>query len=181
MSVLEVSFPQEWATMPTGGAGEQTARDLVAGLADLGPEVQSSTAAFLDALVPTLADLGIGTFASLALPDGDGGIVQAYCTISTAAGTDLTALAEGGPHPGLDRTTTTVQLPVGTAVRSSALRFAAELADDEQLAPYVAEVRFALPLPEGRVGVLHFATLSVVYLAELAELFDAIAATARVA
>jgi hypothetical protein len=182
VTVLQIAFPQAWATLPTGAAGERTAQELVAGLAELGPEVQRTTGAFLEALVPTLADLGIGTFASLALPDGEGGLLQAYCTVMIiGAGTvaDLTAAAESGPHPGLERTTTTVQLPLGPAVRSSAVRLVGELADEDGTAPFSAEVRFALPLPDGRVGVLHFETLALAYLAEMEELFDAIAATAQ--
>jgi hypothetical protein len=64
-------------------------------------------------------------------------------------------------------------------VRSSAFRLAAELTDEEGLAPYAAEVRFAVPLGDDRIGILHFETLSLVYLEELEKLFDAIAGTAR--
>jgi hypothetical protein len=74
-----------------------------------------------------------------------------------------------------------VALPIGPAARSSAIRFAEELVDDDGYAPYAAEIRFAFPIDNRLVGVLHFDTLTLVYLEDLEELFDAIAATVRVA
>jgi hypothetical protein len=120
MSALEVTFPEEWLTMP--------------------------------------------------LPPSGGGDDDA-----------LRAVAEGGRHPGLERDTMAVELSMGPAVRSSAFRFTPELLDDVTIAPYTAEVRFALPLPGDRIGVLHFETLSLTCFDELEYLVDAIAGTARIA
>jgi hypothetical protein len=75
----------------------------------------------------------------------------------------------------------TVELSPGCAVRSSAVRFAEELLGDEDVVPFTAEIRFALPLPGRRIGVLHFETLSLHGFEELESLFDTIAGTARVA
>jgi hypothetical protein len=94
---------------------------------------------------------------------------------------EVTFPAEGGRHQGLERDTGMVRLDVGPVVRSSAFRFVPELLDDETIAPYTAEVRFALPLPGGRIGVLHFETLSLACFEHLECLFDTIAGTARVA
>lgn len=185
MTSLLLDFPEPWAVLPVADGGPAAVEELVRGMGDLGPEAQDATRAYLEALLPALTELGVDGFASLAVPDGDSGLVQAFCAVGVAAGPagedELRSIAEGGLHPGLDRTTTTAPLPLGTAVRSSAIRFAEELVDHDGLAPYVAEVRFAVPLPEGRIGVLHFETLSLVYLEELERLFDAIAGTARAA
>lgn len=161
MSALEVTFPDEWLTMPMRAAGGVTT------------------------LLPTLDELHFDGRASLALLDEcDGVPVRAFCAVGAVPGRGavrVRAVAEGGPHPGLERDTVTVQLAVGPAVRSSAFRFVPELLDDASIAPYAAEVRFAFPLPAGRIGVLHFETLSLSCFEQLEDLFDLIAGTARVA
>jgi hypothetical protein len=123
--------------------------------------------------------------ASFALPGartGDG--IQAICAIGVVSATgrddELRTVAEGGRHPGLDRDTVSVELAVGRGVRSSAFRFADELLDDHDVVPFAAEIRFALPLPGRRIGVLHFETFSLCCFEELESLFDIIAGTARV-
>jgi hypothetical protein len=93
----------------------------------------------------------------------------------------LRAVAEGGPHPGLERDTVTVELSPGRAVRSAAFRFVDELLDDPDVVPFAAEIRFALPLPGRRIGVLHFETPSLRGFEQLGSAFDTIAGTARVA
>jgi hypothetical protein len=182
---FHLDFPEPWAILPVTDGEPAAVVDLVRGMGDLGREAQDATRAYLDALLPALTELGVDGFASLAVPDGESGLVQAFCAVGVTAGPigedELRSIAEGGLHPGLDRTTTTVPLSLGTAVRSSAVRFAEELVDHDGLAPYVAEVRFAVPLPGERIGVAHFETLSLVYLEELERLFDAIARTARAA
>ena len=185
MSALTVRFPDEWATLSVRDSGQAQVRELVTGLAEVGAEAQDAADAFFRAVLPMLEGWGISAFASLALADEESdGLVQAMCAIAVlAASTDepeLRALAESGPHPGLEWDTTTVQLPLGVAVRSSAIRFAGELLDTDGLAPYALEVRYVLPLGSDRIGVLHFETMSLVYLAELERMFDAIAGTARI-
>ena len=162
MSALEVTFPDEWLTLPMRAADGVTT------------------------LLPTRADLQFDGHASLALLDECSGTpVKAFCAIGVVPGRgdddELRTVAEGGPHRGLERDTLTVQLALGPGVRSSAFRFAPELLDDATIAPYTAEVRFALPLPGEQIGVLHFETLSLVRFDELECLFDMIAGTARVA
>jgi hypothetical protein len=183
VNTLELDFPEPWAVLPVTDGGPEAINRLVSGLADVGPEAQEVTRQYLTGLLSSLTRVGIDGFASLTVPNGDSGVIQAWCAVgvTTGSGThdELTSIAEGGLHPGLDRTTTTVPLPLGAAVRSSAVRFAEDLADDDGLAPYVAEVRFAVRLPGSTVGVLHFETLSLVYLEELERIFDAIAGTAR--
>lgn len=186
MRTLEVNFPPAWATLPVRNGGPESVHELVSGLAEVGPEAQQAAEAFFTALLSTLDSWGISGFASLALPDEEiGGLVQAFCAIAvvpTMTGQpELRTLAEAGPHPELERETRTVTLPLGTAVRSSALRFADELRDEDGAAPYSFELRFVVPLGADRAGILHFETLSLVYLEELERMFDSIAATARVA
>jgi hypothetical protein len=182
---LMLDFPEPWTVLPVGGDGRAAVDRLVADVADLGDEAQSAMSQFLSAALPALADLGVDGFASLVLPEeGSGGLVQAFCAVGNEPGPAteerLRSIAEGGLHPDLERDTTTVRIPLGTAVRSSAVRWADELVDSEGVAPYAAEVRFTFPLDGDRIGILHFETLSLVYLEELEELFDAIAGTARV-
>ena len=184
MSALQLDFPLPWAVLPTGAGSAETAAALTAGMGELSPEAQAATARYLGALVPALRDLGIDGFASLVIPDEESdSLVQAFCAVGTvAAGTGSPRdIAEAGPHPGLERDTTGVQLPIGDAVRSSAVRLAEELADDQGWAPYAAEVRYAVPLGDDRVAVLHFETMSLVYREELEDVFDAIAGSARTA
>jgi hypothetical protein len=161
VSTLEVTFPDEWLTMPMRAAGGVTT------------------------LLPTPDELHFDGRASLALLEECGGTpVRAFCAVGVVPGNGehrLRAVAEGGRHPGLERDTLTVHLAVGPVVRSSAFRFVPELLDDPTVAPYTAEVRFALPLPAGRIGVLHFETLSLTCFEQLESLFDMIAGTARVA
>jgi hypothetical protein len=180
MSSLEVTFPDEWATIPVRDGSRKRERDAVTAMPAAGN--------FFDALLPSLDRWGIAGLASLALADEEiNGLVQAYCAIAVVprgpgdVAAHVRDVAEGGPHPGLERDSTTVELPLGPAVRSSAFRFVEELLDDESVAPYTAEVRFAFPLAGDRVGVLHFETLSLACYEELAVLFDAIAQTARIA
>jgi hypothetical protein len=184
VTTLQLNFPEPWALLPVSDGGPAVVEELVAGMADVGPDAQDATRQYLTSLLRALTQTGVDGFASLTVPDGDSGIVQAFCAVGVTRGSgmhdELRTIAENGLHPGLDRTTTTVPLPLGAAVRSSAIRFADELVDDDGLAPYVAEVRFAVPLPDERIGVLHFETLSLVYLQELERLFDTIASTARV-
>ena len=163
MTTLEVTFPDEWLTMPMTAAGGG-----------------------VTTLLPTPDQLDFDRHASLALLGEWSGVrVQAFCAVGAVPGTgtdaELRLVAESGRHRGLERDTVDVELSVGHGVRSSAFRFAAELLDDLTIAPYTAEVRFALPLPGNRIGVLHFETLSLTFFEELECLFDMIAGTARVA
>ena len=162
MSGLQLDFPLPWAVLPTGAGSAETTAALVAGMGELGPEAQEATAEYFGALVPALRELGIDGFASLVIPDEDNdSLVQAFCAVGTvAAGADSPrAIAEAGLHPGLERETTDVALPIGAAVRSSAVRLAEELADGEGWAPWAAEVRYAVPLGDDQVAVLHFETM----------------------
>jgi hypothetical protein len=183
--MLYVDFPEDWAVLPVRAGGSDAVGELTSGLDELGEPAQRRAGELLSSLLPELSKLGVDGFASLAMSDEGGTLVEAVCAIGVVPGpineAGLRSIAEGGLHPGLERETTVVALPAGSAVRSSAFRFAEELADEEGLAPYAAEVRFAVPLGDGdRIGILHFETLSLVYLEELEELFDAIAETARV-
>jgi hypothetical protein len=184
VSEFQLDFPVPWAVLPTGvGSAEATAA-LVEGMGELSPEAQTATAEYFGALVPALRELGIDGFASLVVPDEENGsLVQAFCAVGTAAAGTASprGIAEAGLHPGLQRDTTDVELPIGAAVRSSAVRLAEEFADDDGWAPYAAEVRYVLPLRNDRVAVLHFETMSLVYREELEDLFDAIAGSARTA
>lgn len=161
VSTLEVTFPDEWLTLPMQAAGGVTP------------------------LLPTLDELHFDARASLALLDECEGVpVRAFCAVGVVPGSDeesVRVVAEGGPHPGLERDTVKVQLTAGAGVRSAAFRFVPELLDDPSIAPYAAEVRFAFPLPGRRIGVLHFETLSLGCFEQLDDLFDLIAGTARVA
>jgi hypothetical protein len=163
VSALEVTFPDEWLTMPMTAAGGG-----------------------VTTLLPTLDELAFDGRASLALLGQWSGVrVQAFCAVGVVPGggdeARLRLVAESGRHSGLERDTVDVELSVGRGVRSSAFRFACELLDDETIAPYTAEVRFALSLPGDRIGVLHFETLSLTCFEELESLFDVIAGTARIA
>jgi hypothetical protein len=90
-------------------------------------------------------------------------------------------VAEGGRHSGLVWDTVVVPLSMGRALRSTAFRFDPDMLADESLAPYTAEVRYALPLPGERIAVLHFETYSLTCFEELESRFDLIAGTARIA
>jgi hypothetical protein len=186
MTSLQVRFPEQWATLPVGGPeGAIAAGELVSGMGELDRDAQVAMDAYLTAVLPTLQAWGIDGVASLVLPDEAGGLIQAFCAISLVQGetgdaAELRRVVEAGPHPGLERETTEVDLPAGTAVRSAAFRFAEELLDAEGVAPYSGEVRYAFPLPDDRIGILHFETLSLIYFRELAGLFDAIAETTRI-
>ena len=161
MTALEVTFSDDWRTMPIHATGGVTT------------------------LLPTVEELRFDDRAAVALLDGyGGGRVRAFCAVGVVDGEgddELRAVAEQGPHPGLERDTMPVRLAVGWAVRSVAFRFEPALLDDATVAPYTAEVRFALPLPARRIGVLHFETLSLHRFDELESLFDTIAGTAQVA
>src|SRR4051794_26516028 len=163
VTTLEVTFPDEWLTMPMTAAGGG-----------------------VTTLLPTFDQLDFDRHAFLALLGEWSGVrVQAFCAVGAVPGSgtddELRSVAETGRHPGLERDTVDVELSVGRGVRSSAFRFASELLDDTSIAPYTAEVRFALPLPGNRIGVLHFETLSLTCFEELECLFDTIAGTARIA
>lgn len=194
MTSLQVTFPEPWAVLPTGASGQVRAERLVAGLAELGSETQDAAREYFAALLPTLDRFGVDGLASLVVQDPAASTtVRAFCVLGVLArevaadeatgdeASELRAIAEAGPHPGLERETTPATLPVGAAVRSSAFRHATELVDPDGVAPYSAELRFAFPIDRERVGILHFETLSLVYLEALTEMFDAIAGTARVA
>lgn len=187
MSSLQLTFPDEWATLPTGAGAAEAVRPIVLATRELDPAAGDAAERFFTGLLEALRDRGVDGFASLALPDEQSGsLLQAFCAVGVLPAVwggeaGLRDVAEGGPHPGLERDTTTVELPLGTAVRSSAIRFAEELLDEQGLAPYAFEVRYAFALDGGRIGVLHFETLSLVYLEQLGNLFDAIAGTAHVA
>jgi hypothetical protein len=187
MSTLQVTFPERWAVLRRGPDGRVTAEELVAGMAELGEDTQDAARAYFDALIPALDQAGIEALASLVVRTPEPPTtVQAHCALAVlsrdGSGEDdlLRAVAEGGPHPGLERETWEVELPAGPAVRSFAFRHATELVDADGVAPYAAEVRFAFPVHGDRVGVLHFETLSLVYLDQLTEMFDAIAGTTRI-
>jgi hypothetical protein len=185
VSVLEVTFPDEWLILsvrsvaaiarpvPPGGAWAHR-RGPVTGRCP--PE-----------LLQAVSGLDFDGIASLALPgERTGDRIQAFCAIGVVPATgrdddELRAVAESGRHAGLERDTLSVEFPVGPAVRSSAYRFADELLDDRDVAPFAAEVRFALRLPGRRIGVLHFETFSLSGFGQLEPLFDTIAGTARVA
>lgn len=185
MTALQLTFPDPWALLPVRDRSAMAG--LMADLEELGSGSREAFDSYLAAVLPLLADVGVDAFASLALPDEESdALIQAFCAIGVVPAVgdidaELRVIAEGGLHPGLDRETTSIDLPVGPGVRSSAIRFAEELRDDDGFAPYAAEVRFAFRLGGGRIGVLHFETLSLVYLDELEHLFDAIAATADIA
>jgi hypothetical protein len=183
MSALRVDFPDQWAVLPTADTGGAAIERLVDGLGELGEDAQDAMGTYFRAVLPALSAVGVDGFASLALADDESGhLVQAFCAIGVEPGpvTDerLRSIVEGGLHPDLERETSAVDLPVGPAIRSSAFRWADELVDSDGVAPYAAEVRFTFPLGGDRIGVLHFETVSLVYLEELTELFDAIAGTA---
>jgi hypothetical protein len=186
MTALQVDFPEPWAVLPSGARGVTAVETLAPELAELGPEAQEAVVRQLTTLARGLDDLEIDGLASLVITDEESQtLVQAVCAMAVLATDEkltpeeVRRIAEAGPHPGGERQTTSVQLPAGPAVRSAAVRHAAELIDADGLAPFAAEVRYVVPVAEGRVGVLHFETLSLVYLEELTELFDAVAGTAR--
>lgn len=186
MTVLEVHFPDSWTIVPGGPHGLEAVTALVAGLDE--HRSGGSRGRQLPGLLPLLTDVPLESFACLLAPDVvPGPTMRACCAIgvmstgAAAGDADLREVAESGPHRGLDRQTRTVILPLGRAVRSSAVRFAEELLAVPEVAPYVAEVRFALPLPAGRIGVLHFETMELDRLAEMTGLFDEVARTARLA
>ena len=185
MSVLEVTFPDEWLSLPRRSTAV-VARPVTPGgvCTRSAPPVTGMRSA---GALRALTDPDFDGLACFALPN-EGSIegIQAFCAIGvvhdvTGTPAELRAVAESGRHPGLDRDTLTVELSVGTAVRSSAFRFADELLADEAVVPFAAEIRFALPLPGRRIGVLHFETLTLRCFEQLEYLFDTIAGTARVA
>ena len=179
MTTLEVTFPDLWATVSTTRVRHR--------VPELGSGAQDGSSGQVTDVLPAVAGLSVGGFASVSVPDPEcGSRVAAFCLINdvprcSSDEADLRALAEGGLHVGLERDTSTVRLPVGPAFRSSAFRFDEELLDDVGRAPYAFEVRFVFPLPGHRAGVLHFETTSLSYLDDLESLFDAIAGTATLA
>ena len=185
MSVLEVTFPDQWLALP-GRTAAAVARPVTPGGA-WAHRGGSATGLREGTVLRALTELDFDDLAAFALPDErtlDG--VQAFCAIGvvhhfTGTHAELRTVAESSRHPGLERDTVTVELSLGRVTRSSAFRFADELLLDEDVLPFAAEVRFALPLPGRRIGVLHFETLSLHGFEELESLFDTIAGTARVA
>jgi hypothetical protein len=185
VSVLEVTFPDEWRSVSRRPAAA-VVRPVTPGSVrphDDPPAASRRTAGVLRALT----ELDFDRLACFALPDeGSGEEIQAFCAIGvvhhfTGTQAELLAVAESGRCPGLERDTLTVEFPLGRVVRSSAFRFVDELLADVSAVPFAAEVRFALPLPGRRMGVLHFEALSLRRFEELESLFDTIAGTARVA
>jgi hypothetical protein len=186
LSALEVTFPDEWLPLPLGSVpGEATSQPTL-GRHPCGDAAQPPIGVRGAGLLPVVDELDFADGASLALLGERCGFgIRAFCAVGVVPDRtgDVDALrrvAEHGRHPGLERDTVTVQLCTGRGVRSAAFRFAPELLDDEFLVPFAAEVRFALPLPAGRIGVLHFETVSLARFEELECLFDTIAGTARI-
>jgi hypothetical protein len=179
VSVLEVTFPDEWLALPGPSHTAMPRPETPGGW------VRSSGPA-TGVPLRALAEPDVDDLAVLALPEDPAGPgIQAFCAIGVVhhvAGmhTELRVVAESSPHAGLERDTLTVEFSLGRVVRSSAFRFVDELLADELVVPFAAEIRFALPLPGRRIGVLHFETLSLRRFEELECLFDTIAGTARV-
>ena len=190
MTSLDVRFPKEWAVLPcTGGSQREALEQLGVALAEFGVDAADAGNQYLRALTHGLAQVGVSGVAALMLVNEDGTeSVRAVCAVGTMSASEMSAsgvggglaeVAEAGPHPGLDRQTSQVTLAVGDAVRSSAIRWAGELSDASGLAPFVAECRYVFAAGVEQVGILHFETDTVVYLEELAPMFDAIAATVQ--
>ena len=187
---LDVRFPVEWAVLPcTGDSRQEILAGFHAAIGDLGNEAQAAADQYFQTLTDRLGGVGVSGIASLMIVDEEkGDSVRAVCAVGTVDVSDLDELssgdllvtvAESGPHPGLDRHTERTMIAGHDAVRSTATRWAGELADTAGWAPYVAEFRYVFPTGTGQLGILHFQTDTVVYLDDLASVFDAIADTVQ--
>jgi hypothetical protein len=185
---LNVGFPPPWATVRGRELGRQDAGVIVGGIvADLGAEAAASASSYFETLVPALAAFGLDALAALTVVDESGvDAAQAFCAVGAVSvdpqvslDDGLWSVAESGPHPGLDRQTTRIDLPLGTTIRSEAFRLAIEALDDDGVAPYVAEVRYAFAIDHTSIGFMHFETQTLVYYDELMTMFDAIVRQAR--
>ncbi|MEI4273038.1 hypothetical protein TEK04_15020 [Klenkia sp. LSe6-5] len=181
-----VVFPDEWAVIRTGPRGQRQIGQLVAAMQGADPDAVRALEGQLRGMAGQLDAAGVDVLASLVLPVGDGTAVSAVCAVAVVALDDpspdaLRRLAESGPHPGGARRTSRTELPLGPASRSASERLAVELTGASGTAPIQAEVRYVVRIDDGVVLILHFETLSVAYLTELSDVFDAVAGTARLA
>jgi len=140
---------------------------------------------YLDELGAVLRASGVDALAATAVPDGDAGLVQAACAVTSVPydGSDpgaLAALVATSPFGDGEVEVVAHRTSLGMGARASRYRPGRELTDRTGHWPYVREVRYALPVAEGVAVLLHCETLSVVYAEELDGVFDAIAARVTV-
>jgi len=136
---------------------------------------------YLDELGAVLQAAGVNALAAMAVLDGDAGLVQAACAVTSVPYDEsdpgaLAALAATSPFGDGEVDIVPHQTSLGMGARASRYRPGRELTDRTGHWPYVREVRYALPIAEGVAALLHCETLSVVYAEELDGVFDAIAA-----
>ena len=183
---LSLPFPEPWGVMLTGVDNSTALKDITDSAAQMSPEFATAMSTSLTELGGYLEDLGIHAFASLFIPGDDpAGRVQAWCAIAllTDAATGPAALRDlvaDSPFEALETDITMLRRPDGHLARAASLRGETRLPDENGYWPYLASYRYAFGIDTSTVALFHFETVSLAYLDELCEMFDAIAANAEV-
>lgn len=184
---LSLPFPEPWGVILTGANSAAALQDITDSAAQLSPDFATAMSTSLVELAAYLEDLGIHAFASLFIPGDDPtGSVQAWCAVAllTETGTGPGALRDlvaDSPFETLETAITMMRRPDGHLARAASLRGEDRLADENGLWPYLASYRYAFGVDTSTVALFHFETLSLPYLDELSQMFDAIATEATVA
>jgi hypothetical protein len=183
---LSLPFPEPWGVVLTSANHSDALKVMTDSATQLSPEFARALSAGLSELTGYLADLGIHAFASLFIPgDNSFSRVQAWCAVAllTDASTGPTALRNlvaDSPFESLETDVTMMHRPDGHLARAASLRGEDRLPDENGHWPYLASYRYAFGIDRSTVALFHFETLSLAYLDELSEMFDAITTEAQV-
>ena len=187
-TVIDIPFPEAWAVLPTGSDSVAMIEALSGRLAESGADVQQYTGAYLTGLSDFLGAVGIGLFASLAVPCPEPNqSALAWCAVGVAdaparTSDDLRNLAADDPFGGLgDLEVGVVEGRSGPIGRCLRFRANPQLSDEDGYWPYSATVRYAVRLRDDIAVICHFETMSLGYLDVLVEHFDALVTELRVA
>lgn len=184
---LSLPFPEPWGVILTGADNATALNDINDSAAHLSPEFAAAMTTSLGKLAGYLDDLGIHAFASLFIPGDDpSGRVQAWCAVALLTETPtgpaaLRDLVADSPFESPETEVTMMRRPDGHVARAASLRGEDRLPDENGYWPYLASYRYAFGIDTSTVALFHFETVSLAYLDELSEMFDAIATEARVA
>ena len=182
MTELHVPFPDAWAVLRVGEAGAVDRNRLAAAMASLGTETQSLVDSYAGQIGQLLESTGLAALATLVVPAPDPGDEAAVWCLLQSVGpvaTDTAALVDlvvRNPFPVVDDNPdpTILQGRLGTIAKAVQFRPNPALADHEGHWPYGASVRYVLPTGPSSVTIAQFETLSLGYLPDLEEHFDAI-------
>ena len=188
IAALRLTFPPEWSYLSAGDDSDATAEQLVADAEALGTEVQQEIRKYLLGVGSLLKRGRLAGLASMAhLDTRSEAMVLASCAIAfeplrSDVDEPAAELAAAWPPRAatiIDSTAKAFEGALGRGVRAATTHVEPKIALSEEAATVIGDVRYVFPLDEETALLLHFSTPSVVYMAELSALFDAIAAKAR--